>query len=87
MKVSWIKSSKDSDSFNLMKNMGFRVVELDDLDEVDDKIKGLIGENYNTFFVTNEVAGFSEDIMKRYCKSGDIRIIITPARRRNDNEK
>lgn len=78
MKVSWMKSSKDKDSFNLIKNMGLKVVEIENLEETDKKLKDLIEEEYNTIFITNEVAGFSEDIMKRYYKSKDVRIVIMP---------
>ena len=32
---------------------------------------------YKTIFISNEVASFSEDIIKKYNKNDDIRIIIT----------
>ena len=51
-------------------------VELDDLENVDNTLNHLIKENYTTFFITNEVAGYSEDLFKKYYNSKDINIII-----------
>ena len=58
--------------------MGFDVTELDDLERTDEVLKGLIQKNYNTIVLTNEVAGFSEDIIKKYNKIESVNIIITP---------
>lgn len=40
------------------------------------------GKRCDTIIVTNEVAGFSEDIIKKYNKNKSINIIIAP----NKNE-
>lgn len=77
MKVSLIKSKKDRDSFRVFKGLGFDIYDLEDLDEVDNKILNLISEECNTIILTNEVAGFSEDIIKKYKNNKDINIIIT----------
>ena len=81
MKISWIKSYQDNDSFNMMKSMGFNVVELKDLEDTDKTIQNLIDQKYKTIFITNEVAGFSENIMKKYHKDENIKIIITPSKK------
>jgi len=81
MNVSWIKSSDDNMSFNVFKNLGLNVVELDNLEETDNTIKELIKEEYKTIVISNEVASFSEDIIKKYNTSKDINIIITPSKR------
>lgn len=77
MKISWIKY-KDDDSFKLFKNLGMEVYDLDDFDMVDNKLKELVDNNYKTIVLSNEVASFSEDIIKKYRKSDDISIIIAP---------
>lgn len=78
MKVSWIKAKSDEKSFRFFQHMGFDVTELDDLERTDEVLKGLIQKNYNTIVLTNEVAGFSEDIIKKYNKIESVNIIITP---------
>lgn len=77
MKISWVKSKED-DSFKFFKNLGMDVYDIEDLERVDDKLKELVDNNYKTIILSNEVASFSEDIMTKYKKSDDIRIIITP---------
>lgn len=78
MKVSWIKSKNDSKSFRFFQNMGFDVYEMEDLEQTDHKIEELIEHKCNTIILSNEVAGFSEDIIKRYQKDDSINIIIAP---------
>ncbi|MCI8833301.1 MAG: hypothetical protein HFJ19_03780 [Clostridia bacterium] len=77
MKISWIKY-KDDDSFKLFKNLGMDVYDIDDFDMVDNKLKELVDNNYKTIVLSNQVASFSEDIIKKYKKSEDISIIIAP---------
>ena len=77
MKISCIKY-KDDDSFKLFKNLGMDVYDIEDLDMVDNKLKELVDNDYKTIILSNEVASFSEDIITKYKKSDDIRIIITP---------
>ncbi len=40
--------------------------------------ESLSGKHRDTIVITSEVAGFSEDIIKKYHKNEDIRIIIAP---------
>lgn len=77
MKISWLKAKKDEKSFRFLKNMGMDVYELDDLEKTDEKISELVGNKYNTIILSNEVAGFSEDIIKKYGKDENINIIIS----------
>jgi len=78
IKVSWIKSSSDKESFKIFKNIGLNVLELDNPEDVDIKIQELVQGKCRTIIVSSEVAGFSEDIVKAYAKSSDVNIIITP---------
>lgn len=77
MRISCIKYSKDNDSFSFFKAIGANVVELEDLEKTDEELKKLVENKYKTIFISNEVASFSEDIIKRYNKDNDVKIIIT----------
>ncbi len=78
MKISCIKSNKDNESFSFFKGIGCNIVELSDLENVDNEISNLINEKYRTIILSNDVAGFSEDIIKKYKNQEDINIIIAP---------
>ncbi len=77
MKLSWIKYEKDTRSFKLPEALGFDVFKLSDLEQTDTTIKNLVKQNYDTIIISNEVAGFSEDIIKKYQKDKDIKIVIS----------
>lgn len=78
MKITLLKGSNDKKSFKLFETLGAKVNTVDDLEKTDDKIKELIRQNYTTIIMTNEVAGFSESIIKKYNRTNDIKIIIAP---------
>ena len=77
MKISWLKYEKDKKSFRLPQALGFDVFLLDDLDKTDETMKKLIQQHYDTIVLSNEVAGFSEDIIKKYQKDKEIKIVIS----------
>ena len=77
MKISCIKYENDNSNFNLFKFFGFNIVNLEKPEQVDQKMIELINENYDTIFLSNELAGFSEDIIKKYGKDKNINIIIS----------
>ena len=77
MKLSWIKYEKDEKSFRLPEAFGFDVFKLQDLEQTDSTIKKLIGQNYETIIISNDVAGFSEDIIKKYKKDKNVKIVIS----------
>ena len=81
MKVSWIKYEKDKESFRLPQALGLDVITLKDLEQTDETMKKLIQEHYDTIILSNEVAGFSEDIIKKYQKDKDIKIVISFSKR------
>ena len=76
MAISWIKSSKDNRSFKIFKNLGMDVYEIDDLDKTDEKIKELVEQKYDTIVISNEVAGFSQDIIKKYSKHILVSLVV-----------
>lgn len=77
MKMSWIKYEKDTKSFRLPEALGFDVFKLQDLEQTDNTIKNLVKQEYDTIIISNEVAGFSEDIIKKYQKDKEIKIVIS----------
>ncbi|MCL2354648.1 MAG: hypothetical protein FWC68_01965, partial [Oscillospiraceae bacterium] len=68
MKISWIKSANDKKSFKVFKGLGLDVFDVENLDDTDKKIAELIDDNYHTIVMSNELAGFSEDIITKYSK-------------------
>lgn len=80
MKISWIKYEKDNRNFNIPERLGFDVFKLSNPENTDKKINELINNNYDTIFITNEIASFSEDIIKKYRKDEKIKIIITKSK-------
>lgn len=76
MKMSWIKYEKDDLSFKVPERLGFDVFKLIEPEETDSKIKELINKNYDFIIITSEIAGFSEDIIKKYNKDRNVNIII-----------
>ena len=80
MRISWIKYIEDKNNFGVFKGLGFPVYELEDLEKTDQVIKELIDNNFKTIILTNEVASFSQDIIKKYGKEDEINIIITSGR-------
>lgn len=81
MKISWLKAKNDNRSFKFQKNLGFDVYEIEDLEQTDNKINELVKNNYHTIILSNEIAGFSEDIIKKYSKSDTVNIIIANNKR------
>ena len=80
--MSWIKAKQDKKSFRIVQNLGMDVIELEDLEQTDKTIQDLVDKEYQTIVVTNEVAGFSGDIMTKYQKSDNIHIVIAPSKRK-----
>lgn len=77
MRISWLKYEKDKDSFKLPEALGLDVYKLHDLEDADKKIKELIDNNYKTIIISNDVAGFSENIIKKYNKDPNVKIVIS----------
>ena len=77
MKISWIKYANDAKSFSLPEKLGFDVFKLQDLEQTDKKIEELVKKQYDTIIVSNDVASFSENIIKKYSKNEELNIIIS----------
>lgn len=77
MKISWIKQENDNKNFITAERLGMDVYKLENPEEIDEKIKKLINEDYKTIILSNDVAGFSSDIITKYKNNNDINIIIS----------
>ena len=82
MKVSFLKYYKDSDSFLLLKRLGFNVVEIEKPENVDEVIEDLKQKNYTTIVLQDELASFSEGIINKYSTDTDFNIVIIPNSKR-----
>lgn len=76
MKVSWIKYENDDTNFLIVEKLGLEVIKLKDPEEVDNMINKLVTKEYRTVILSDEIAGFSEDIITKYNKNKEINIII-----------
>lgn len=82
MKVSFLKYYKDSDSFLLLKRLGFNVVDIEKPENVDEVIEDLKQKNYTTIVLQDELASFSEGIINKYSTDTDFNIVIIPNSKR-----
>ena len=80
MKISWLKLKQDNNSFRIFKNIGLDVYDLEEPEDTDKKIQELVNKQYKTIVISNELAGFSEDIIKKYKKAQNINIIIATSK-------
>ena len=77
MKILWMKQVTDNRNFELVERLGMNVYKLENPEEIDKTIENAINKNYKTIILTNELASFSEDIIKKYTDNKDINIIIS----------
>ena len=80
--ISLIKSSNDTESFSFAKFLGMNVIELSTNEQVDDAIQMLVNGNCTNIVLSSEVAGFSEDIIKKYKNNSKVNIYIAPSKRK-----
>ncbi len=80
MKISWIKYKNDINSFKMPEALGFDVYKIEDPETTDEKISELVKKDYRMVVVSDEIASFSEDIIKKYNKDKNISIIIATHR-------
>lgn len=80
MKISWLKLKQDENSFKIFKNIGLDVYDVEEPEDTDKRIQDLVKKQYNTIIISNELAGFSEDIIKKYRKAENVKIIIATSK-------
>lgn len=85
LKISCIKSNKDKKSFKFAELLGIDVYSIERLDDVDNVLDELVNNKCKTIFISNELAGFSQKIMKEYYNDKDVNIIISKSKRIYDD--
>lgn len=78
MKIVCMKYKNDNSSFKFFQNIGMDTCEVEDLEQTDKTLSELVNNHYHTIIMSNEVAAFSEDIIKKYNKNKEVNIIIAP---------
>ena len=78
MKLSYIKYKNDNETFKIPKRLGMPVFEIEEPEKIDEQIEILKNEKYNTIIIPNDLASFSEDIIKKYRKDSSLNIFIVP---------
>ena len=85
MKISCIKSNKDKKSFKFAELLGIDVYSIERLEDVDNVLDEIVNNKCKTNFISNELAGFSQKIMKEYYNDKDVNIIISKSKRIYDD--
>ena len=80
MKMILMKSANDNKSYRIFEKLGIDTCRLEDLEKTDEKLTEFVKEKYTTIIMTNEVASFSQSLIKKYKKSENINILITPTK-------
>lgn len=78
MKISWLRTKDDNESFRMLKNLGFEVYNLEDAENTDKKIEELVQNDYKIIILSNEIASFSSDIITKYSNQDEVSIVIAP---------
>ena len=77
MKISFIKYKKE-ENFKIPQLIGMKVEEIEEPEQIDEKIEELKSRKYTTIIVPNELASFSENMIKKYKYDNSLNIIIMP---------
>ena len=83
MKLSYIKYKNDDVTFKIPQKLGMPVFEIEEPEQIDEQIKILKNEKYNTIIIPNDLASFSEDIIKKYKNDTSLNIFIVPKKNLN----
>ena len=83
MKVSFIKYKDDKERYKIAKMVGMDVFEINNPEDIDKQIEELRNQKYNTIFIPNNLASFSDDIISKYQNNETVKIIITPTQEDN----
>ena len=76
MKICWIKSEKDKETFQMPELLGLDVFILQNNENIDYKIDELILNKYHTIIISKDLANFSQKINNEYLKNKKVNIII-----------
>ena len=77
MKISFIKYQKEQ-KYQIPQIIGMNIEEINEPEQVDDKINELKNKQYTTILISDELASFSQNIINKYKNDNSINIIILP---------
>ncbi len=80
MKVTWLRSKNDNESFKMLKNLGFEVYNIEEPENTDKTIENLVENDYKVIVLSNEIASFSSDVITKYQNQDEISIVIAPGK-------
>ena len=80
MKMIFLKCKNDTKNYRILKGFGFDVFEIDNPEQIDNKIEELKKNNYTTIFIPDELASFSEKLTENYKNDNQLNIVITPGK-------
>lgn len=80
MKISFIKIKQDSSFYLIPRAMGMDIYEINEPEEIDQKIDELKQNEYKTIVIPNELASFSEKMVPNYQNDPNLKIIILPSK-------
>lgn len=63
----------------MAKLLGMNVEEIEEPEQIDEKIEELKKQKYTTIIIPNELASFSENIINKYKYDNSLNIIIIPS--------
>ncbi len=81
MKISLITDKNENKKHIMAQIFGLDVYELDNPEKIDTKIEQLKNQKYNVIFISDELAGFSQDVIRKYNYDNNLRIVIMPNRK------
>lgn len=81
MKISLIIDKNENKKHIMAQIFGLDVYELDNPEKIDTKIEQLKNQKYNVIFISDELAGFSQDVIRKYNYDNNLRIVIMPNRK------
>ena len=76
MKILCVKSQNDNKKFKIFQKIGIKVLTVSEPESIDVSLEKLVEQQYDTILISNEIASFSEDIIKKYNKKQTVKIII-----------
>lgn len=84
MKTSFIKNANDKNNYAIAKGFGIEIFEIDNPENIDNKIDELVQEQYRTIIIPDDLASFSQNIIEKYSHNTNTNIVIVPIKYKNE---
>lgn len=77
MKMTYIRFLEEKQPV-VTKLFPIQTIKIKDPESIDERLESLKEQNYDTFLISSQLASFSQDVIKKYEKDKNIKIIILP---------